>query len=72
MPRPVKSRRQQEIDRLVKDRKQLKKQWRKAIEEEKDGINLLQDEIKKRLMVLRRAERKIGQEQTSLKTLSGL
>lgn len=53
---PLKSRRQQEIERLVKERRQLKKQWRKAPEEEKEGINLLQDEIKARLAVLRRAE----------------
>ncbi|KAI5086482.1 hypothetical protein C0J45_23354, partial [Silurus meridionalis] len=53
---PTKSRRQTEIDRLVKERRQLKKQWRKAIEEEKEGINLLQEEIRGRLATLRRAE----------------
>ena len=53
---PTKSRRQQEIERLVKERRQLKKQWRKAPEEEKEGINLLQAEIKNRLSTLRRAE----------------
>lgn len=52
----IKSRRQQEIDLLVKERRLLKKQWRKAFEEEKDGINVLQAEIKSRLVTLRRAE----------------
>lgn len=52
----IKSRRQQEIDQLVKERRLLKKQWRKASEEEKDGINVLQAEIKSRLATLRRAE----------------
>jgi len=55
-PTPTKFRRQQEIERLVKKKRQLKKQWRKAPEEEKVGINLLQTEIKKRLVTLRRAE----------------
>ncbi|KAK9981310.1 hypothetical protein ABG768_000861, partial [Culter alburnus] len=32
----TKSRRQTDIDRLVKERRQLKKQWRKATEEEKE------------------------------------
>ena len=53
---PTKSRRQTEIDRLVKERRQLKKQWRKATEEEKEGINVLQEEIQSRLTTLRRAE----------------
>ena len=53
---PTKSRRQTEIDRLVKERRQLKKQWRKATEEEKEGINVLQEEIQSRLSTLRRAE----------------
>ncbi|KAK0141132.1 hypothetical protein N1851_021873 [Merluccius polli] len=53
---PSKSRRQTEIDRLVKERRQLKKHWRKATEEEKESINLLQGEIQSRLATLRRAE----------------
>lgn len=52
----IKSTRQQEIDRLVKERRLLKKRWRKATEEEKEGINVLQAEIKNRLVSLRRAE----------------
>lgn len=44
------------MDRLVKERRQLKKQWRKATEEEKEGINVLQEEIQRRLVTLRRAE----------------
>ena len=50
---PSQSRRQQEIERLVKERRGLKKQWRKAPEEEKEGINVLQAEIKNRLSALR-------------------
>lgn len=57
---PTKSRRQTEIDRLVKERRQLKKQWGKAIEEEKNGINLLQKEIKGRHAPQRRAENLLG------------
>ena len=53
---PTKSMRQQETERLVKERRLLKKQWRKAREEEKEGINLLQAEITSRLSNLRRAE----------------
>lgn len=41
-PIQTKSRRQQEIDWLVKERRMLQKQWWKAAEEEKDGINVLQ------------------------------
>ncbi|KAJ8346703.1 hypothetical protein SKAU_G00281040 [Synaphobranchus kaupii] len=45
-----------EIQRLVKERRGLKKLWKKATEEERDGINLLQDDLKQRLSRLRRAE----------------
>lgn len=51
-----KSRRQQEIDRLVKERRQLRKQWRKTTETERVGLDELQAEIKQRLTKLRRAE----------------
>ena len=37
----VKSRRQREIEQLVKERRQLRKQWRKASEEEKAGLESL-------------------------------
>lgn len=62
-----KSRRQQEIDRLIKGRWLLKKQWRKVSEEEKDE---LQPEIKSRLATLRRAEylRKRHREKRGLKS----
>ena len=53
---PSKSRRQTEIDRLVKERRQLKKRRRKATEEEEEGINLLQGQIQNRLDTLRRAK----------------
>lgn len=51
------SRRQLEMKRLVQHRRQLKKQWRKASEQEKEGINALQEDIKRRLTSLRRAEK---------------
>lgn len=38
------------------ERRLLKKRWRKATEEEKEGINVLQAEIKNRLVSLSRAE----------------
>jgi hypothetical protein len=56
VPTPPVSRRQQEIKRLVQERRQLKKQWKKASEVEKEGIEALQDDIKTRLASLRRAE----------------
>ncbi len=43
---------------LVKERRQLKKQWRKAAEEEKKGINILQAKVKDQLSTLRTEERK--------------
>lgn len=55
-PAPVKSRRQQEMDRLVRERRQLRKQWRKASDIDREGLALLQDDIKCRLAALRRAE----------------
>lgn len=55
LPAP-KSRRLQEIQQLVKERRRLRKLWRKATAEEKEGINLLQENLKHRLSKLRRAE----------------
>lgn len=52
-----KSRRQQEMERLVKERRQLRKQWKKAAEAEKKGLEALQEDLKQRLAKLRRAER---------------
>ncbi|MDG2555567.1 hypothetical protein P7M41_26620, partial [Vibrio parahaemolyticus] len=52
-----KSRRQREIEKLVKERRQLRKQWKKATEEERERTNILQEELRSRLAVLRRAER---------------
>ena len=51
-----KSRRQQEIERLVKERRCLRKQWKKATEVERKGLEALQGDIKQRLATLRRAE----------------
>lgn len=53
-PAPAKSRRQQEIERLVRERKQLRKHWEKASDAEREGLMLLQGEC--RLATLRRAE----------------
>lgn len=56
VPVVVTSRRQQEIKRLVQERRQLKKVWRKSTDVEKEGINALQMDIKIRLTSLRKAE----------------
>jgi len=56
IPAPVKSRRQQEIEMLVRERRQLRKKWKKASEEEREELMLLQGDIKCRLATLRRAE----------------
>ncbi len=53
---PAKSRRQQEIERLVRERRQLRKQWKKASSAERESLMLLQGDIKCRLATLRRAE----------------
>ncbi|TWW81790.1 hypothetical protein D4764_01G0016050 [Takifugu flavidus] len=53
---PAKSRRQQEIEILVKERRQLRKQWKKASDAEREGLQLLQGESKSRLATLRNAE----------------
>ncbi len=42
---------------LISDRRHLKKRWRKAVPEEKEGLKLLWDDLKQRLAKLRRAER---------------
>ncbi|KAK0142425.1 hypothetical protein N1851_019804 [Merluccius polli] len=55
LPAP-KSRRLQEIQQLVKERRWLRKLWRKATAEKREGINLLQEDLKHRLSKLRRAE----------------
>lgn len=43
------SRRQKEIGKLVKKRRHLRKQWKKAREEEREGLEALQSDIKQRL-----------------------
>ena len=52
----VKSRRQREMEKLVKERRNLRKQWKKDTEEERKGINVLQEELRSRLAILRRAD----------------
>lgn len=42
---------------LVSNRRQLRKKWRKAAPEEKEGLKVLWSDIKQRLTTLRRAER---------------
>ena len=56
LPVPAKSRRQQEIDRLIRERRGMKKLWKKASDAEREGLLLLQRDIKSRLATLRRAE----------------
>ena len=55
-PAHLMSRRQKEIQRLVKERRGLRKQWKKATEVERKGLDALQGDIKLRLATLRRAE----------------
>lgn len=56
VPTPPVSRRQQEIKRLVQERRQLRKQWKKASGVEKEGISALQADIRIHLASLPRAE----------------
>jgi len=49
-------RRQKEIKHLIQQMRQLRKQWKKALEGEKEGIEVLQADIKYRLASLNRAE----------------
>lgn len=51
-----KSRRQKDVDQLIRETPQLKKKWKKASDEEKVGINALQGNVKYRRTTLRRAE----------------
>jgi len=44
---------------LVKERRNLRKNWKRATEEEMEGINVLQEELRSRLAILRRAEERI-------------
>ena len=52
-----KGRREQEINLLVKQRRQLRKLWRKATPQEREGLKVLWEEVRGRLTKLRRAER---------------
>ncbi|XP_063049927.1 NACHT, LRR and PYD domains-containing protein 3-like [Engraulis encrasicolus] len=52
-----KGRREKEILQLVQKRRQLRKNWRKATQAEKEGLKALWEEVRKRLAGLRRAER---------------
>lgn len=51
-----KSRRQQEIDRIVRERRSLRKPLKKTWEEERKGLEALQGKTRNRLALLRRAE----------------
>ncbi|KAL6466887.1 hypothetical protein MHYP_G00246910 [Metynnis hypsauchen] len=50
-------RREREIHNLVKERRSLRKAWRKAGDSEKEGLKALWAQIRTRLATLRRAER---------------
>ena len=52
-----KGRREKEIGQLVQRRRQLRKNWRKATQAEKEGLKALWGEVRQRLALLRRAER---------------
>uniref|UniRef100_A0A3B1JD36 Reverse transcriptase domain-containing protein n=1 Tax=Astyanax mexicanus TaxID=7994 RepID=A0A3B1JD36_ASTMX len=53
---PPMSRRQKEIQLLVRERRELRKRWKKESPEERVGIDFLQADLKERLGKLRRAE----------------
>ena len=65
------SRRQKDIRELVLRRRQLRKQWKRATIEEKEGIDALQEELRCRLATLRRAEnlRRKRKEKERVRTL---
>ena len=44
------------MEKLIKERRNVKKQQKRATEEEREGINVLQEELRSRLAILRRAE----------------
>lgn len=50
-------RREKEITQLVQRRRQLRKNWRKATQPEREGLKVLWEEVRQRLSKLRRAER---------------
>lgn len=52
-----KGRREKEIKQLFQRRHQLRKQWRKATHEQRQGLNLLWEKVRKNLSSLQRAER---------------
>jgi len=52
----VKSIQQREMEKLVKERRNLRKQWKRATEEERERMNVLQEELRSRLAILIRAE----------------
>ena len=45
----ARSRQQAEIERLIRERRQLKKQWKLADDDHREGISVLQAEAKSRL-----------------------
>lgn len=52
-----KGRKERAMELVVKRQRHLRKQWREAGEEEKEGLKPLWEEVKKNLDSLRRAER---------------
>ncbi|KAL0965754.1 hypothetical protein UPYG_G00285280 [Umbra pygmaea] len=54
---PGKGRREREIEQLINARRQLRQNWRKATPQEKEGLKVLWDEVRKNLARLRRVER---------------
>lgn len=54
---PGKGRRERDIEQLVRDRRQPRRNWRKAIPEEKAGSKVLWDKLRQKLTRLRRVDR---------------
>ena len=51
------SRRQRELGRLKGEKKALRRRWKVAKEDERDGLSVLWEDVKRRVRDLRRAER---------------
>ena len=63
------SRRQKEINKVKAEKKQLRSRWMKAkTENEKEGLNVLYEDVKKKLRDLMRKERKLKRRREKEKT----
>ena len=63
------SRRQKEINKVKAEKKQLRSRWMKAkTENEKEGLNVLYEDVKKKLRDMMRKERKLKRRREKVKT----